>query len=176
MLTWYHCKYRAALLVLRRGNNRPALTGFDRGRFLLSGPSIPHHTHHHISPASGGALTLGPRRGFARVRTAGRALSGGIPWALNPKPWAALRPLSRREFPTCPLSGSPGCATTHAPELAVLLRAYRTKPQDEDLERRMEQAFALIEGAELPAQIDATAYWSAYYAERAELRKIAEGD
>ena len=61
-------------------------------------------------------------------------------------------------------------------ELAVLLRAYRTKPQREDLERRMEQAFALIEGAELPAQIDATAYWSAYYAERAELRKIAEGD
>ena len=38
------------------------------------------------------------------------------------------------------------------------------------------QAFSLIEGAELPAQIDATAYWSAYYAERAELRKIAEGD
>ena len=36
-------------------------------------------------------------------------------------------------------------------ELAVLLRAYRTKPQREDLERRMEQAFALIEGAELPA-------------------------
>ena len=61
-------------------------------------------------------------------------------------------------------------------ELAVLLRAYRTKSQDEGLERRMEEAFSLIEGAELPAQIDATAYWSAYYAERAELRKIAEGD
>ena len=40
----------------------------------------------------------------------------------------------------------------------------------------MEQAFSLIEGAELPAQIDATAYWSAYYAERSELRAIAEGD
>ena len=61
-------------------------------------------------------------------------------------------------------------------ELAVMLRAYRTKPQDEDLERRMEQAFSLIEGAELPAQIDATAYWAAYYVERAELRKISEGD
>ena len=55
-------------------------------------------------------------------------------------------------------------------ELAVLLRAYRTKPQREDLERRMEQAFSLIEGGELPAQIDAGAYWAAYYAERAQLR------
>ena len=61
-------------------------------------------------------------------------------------------------------------------ELAVMLRAYRTKPQDEGLERRMEEAFSLIEGAELPAQIDATAYWSAYYAERSQLRAIAEGD
>ena len=61
-------------------------------------------------------------------------------------------------------------------ELAVLLRSYRTKPQDENLERRMEEAFALIEGGELPTKIDAGAYWSAYYAERAELRKISEGD
>ena len=61
-------------------------------------------------------------------------------------------------------------------ELAVLLRSYRTKPQDEGLERRMEQAFALIEGGELPERIDAGAYWSAYYAERAQLREISEGD
>ena len=176
VLTWYHCKYRAALLVLRRGNNRPALTGFVRGRFLLSGPSIPHHTHHHISPASGGVLTLGPRRGFARVRTAGRALSGGIPWAQESQALGRVAAIVENRIPDLsPIRVARLCDDPRA-ELAVLLRAYRTKPQDEDLERRMEQAFALIEGAELPAQIDATAYWSAYYAERAELRKIAEGD
>ena len=40
----------------------------------------------------------------------------------------------------------------------------------------MEQAFALIEGAELPTKIEAGSYWSAYYAERAQLRALAEGD
>ena len=61
-------------------------------------------------------------------------------------------------------------------ELAALLRAYRTKPQDENLERRMEQAFSLIDAGELPTKIDAGAYWAAYYAERAQLRASAEGD
>ena len=49
-------------------------------------------------------------------------------------------------------------------ELAVMLRAYRTKPQDEGLERRMEEAFCLIDGAGATGtRIDAGAYWSAYY-------------
>lgn len=59
-------------------------------------------------------------------------------------------------------------------ELAVLIRAYRSHPIDEDLEAAMCSAFEQIDGAELPERIDAAVFYSSYYAERKRLRDESE--
>jgi len=53
-------------------------------------------------------------------------------------------------------------------ELGKLIRAYRSHPVDEGLEKRMEAAFESI--TELPERIDAGLFYGAYYVERKSLR------